>query len=175
MTLDDCSRRQNLANIKLDVNNQVYYGHKLILAARSPVFAAMFKEKTLNGAVDCVVIDNIDNEIFDEMFRYIYTGNIPHFRKTVFSLLPAASKYKVTRLKTMCEIYLYNNLTIENVTNVLILADAHFSRKLKAKAIEFINENPKKVFATEGYKSMGKSHPHLLDECYQTLANMLDL
>ena len=131
----------------------------------------MFENKMFEEAKDSVIISDIDDKTFNEMLQYIYRRKIPNFRETVFSLLPAAAKYKLAKLKTMCEIFLHNNLTLENVTNVLVLAECHFSTKLKAKAIEFINANPKKVFATEGYKSMGKSHPHLLDKCYQAFVS----
>ena len=164
------------SDVELNVNKEVFHAHKLILAVRSPILAAMFEKEPLEESKGSFIINDIDVVTFNEMMYYIYTDKIPDFKTTVFSLLPAANKYQLVKLKTMCEIYLYNNLTMENVTNVLILADANSSTKLKAKAIEFINANPKEVIATDGYKSLTKSHPHLLDECYQAFVrNMPDV
>ena len=39
----------------------------------------------------------------------------------------------------MCEEALCNNLSVENVSEVLILANRHSAEQLKAQAIEFIN------------------------------------
>ena len=39
----------------------------------------------------------------------------------------------------MCEEALCNNLSVENVSEVLILADRHSAKQLEAQAIKFIN------------------------------------
>lgn len=39
----------------------------------------------------------------------------------------------------MCEEALCSNLSVENVADILILADLHSAEQLKAQAIEFIN------------------------------------
>ena len=39
----------------------------------------------------------------------------------------------------MCEEALCNNLSVENVSEVLILVDQHSAEQLKAQAIKFIN------------------------------------
>jgi len=39
----------------------------------------------------------------------------------------------------MCEEALCSNLSVENVADILILADLHSAEQLKAQAIDFIN------------------------------------
>ena len=48
-------------------------------------------------------------------------------------------QYALERLKVMCEEALCSSLTIENVSDVLILADLHSAEQLKTHAIDFIN------------------------------------
>ena len=43
------------------------------------------------------------------------------------------------RLKKMCEAALCNNLSVENSTDILVLADLHNAEQLKSMAIDFIN------------------------------------
>jgi len=43
------------------------------------------------------------------------------------------------RLKVMCEDALCSSLTVENVSEVLVLADLHSAEQLKAHAIDYIN------------------------------------
>jgi len=43
------------------------------------------------------------------------------------------------RLKVLCEEALCNSLSVENVADILILADLHSAEQLKAQAIDFIN------------------------------------
>ena len=164
---------QKLSDVIIEVHERVFHGHKNILAARSPVFAAMFENEMLEKAESFVSIPDIDDEVFEDMLQYIYTGKIPNLKKTVFGLLPAADKYQIEKLKIMCEIYLYNNITTENVSDIMILADVYRSLKLKAKALNFINSNATKVIPTYGYESLCESHPHLINECYRALVTKM--
>ena len=75
------------------------------------------------------------------------------------------------RLKVMCEEALCNNLSVENVSEVLILADRHSAEQLKAQAIEFINNrHATDVMETPGWKQMVSSNPHLVAEAFKALA-----
>ena len=48
-------------------------------------------------------------------------------------------QYALERLKVMCEESLCSSLSIENVSDILILADLHSAEQLKTHSIEFIN------------------------------------
>ena len=48
-------------------------------------------------------------------------------------------QYALDRLKVMCEEALCSSLLVENVSDVLVLADLHSAEQLKTHAIDFIN------------------------------------
>ena len=48
-------------------------------------------------------------------------------------------QYALERLKVMCEEALCSNLVIDNVAEILVLADLHSADQLKAVAIDYIN------------------------------------
>ena len=48
-------------------------------------------------------------------------------------------QYALERLKVMCEEALCMNLSVENVSDVLALADLHCAEQLRTHAIDFIN------------------------------------
>lgn len=48
-------------------------------------------------------------------------------------------QYDLDRLKVMCEEALCSNLTVDNVCDVLILADMHSATQLKTQALDYIN------------------------------------
>ncbi len=52
----------------------------------------------------------------------------------------------------MCEEALCSSLTIENVSDVLILADLHSAEQLKTHAIDFINSHATDVMDTQSWK-----------------------
>ena len=87
----------------------------------------------------------------------------------------AADKYGIDRLKIICEMFIGKNLTKNNVTDILILADAHSCTQLKTLALEFINTYIKDVKDTSRYKSMRNSHPQLIEDCYNALAEKLEV
>ncbi|KFQ72507.1 Speckle-type POZ protein-like [Phaethon lepturus] len=121
------------------VGGQEFKAHKSVLAARSPVFNAMFEHEMEESKKNRVEINDVDPEVFKEMMRFIYTGKAPNLEKMADNLLAAADKYALERLKVMCEEALCSNLSVENVADVLILADLHSAEQLKAQAIDFIN------------------------------------
>jgi len=48
-------------------------------------------------------------------------------------------QYALERLKVMCEEALCLNLSVDNVSDVLALADLHCAEQLRTHAIDFIN------------------------------------
>merc|ERR1711976_346777 len=126
------------------------------------------KERQLN----LVEITDVDPDVMAEMLRFIYTGKANSLEAMAADLLAAADKYALERLKVMCEEALCNGLTVENVCDVLILADLHSAEQLKAQAIEFINtRHVTDVMETAGWKQMVVSHPHLIAEAFKALAS----
>jgi speckle-type POZ protein len=161
---------QRFSDITLNVNGVEFQAHKAVLAARSPVFAAMFEHEMEERKHNRVEITDVETEVLREMLRFIYTGRSLNLDKMSDDLLAAADKYALDRLKVMCEESLCSGLSVENAADVLILADLHSADQLKAQAIDFINIHATEVMETVGWKSMVHSHPHLIAEAFRALA-----
>ena len=82
-----------------------------------------------------VEVKDVEPDVMAEMLRFIYTGRTTSLETMADSLLAAADKYALERLKVMCEEALCNGLTVENVSEVLILADLHSAEQLKAQVL----------------------------------------
>ena len=101
-----------------------------------------------------VEVKDVEPEVMAELLRFIYTGKTAaNLDNMAADLLAAADKYALERLKVrlnhqilisivvtdyfpaqvMCEEALCNGLTVENVCDVLILADLHSAEQLKAQ------------------------------------------
>ena len=159
------------ADVNLTCAGREFKCHKAILTARSPVLAAMFEHDMKERQHNRVEIDDMDPEVMADMLRFIYTGRAPNLDSMAADLLAAADKYALDRLKVMCEEALCNSLCIENVSEVLILADRHSAEQLKAQAIEYINNrHATDVMETPGWKQMVTSNPHLVAEAFKALA-----
>ncbi|CAG0892273.1 unnamed protein product [Cyprideis torosa] len=178
---------QRFCDITLLIGGKEFPAHKAILAGkfpvpiqldrilssaptRSPVFEAMFEHDMEERKYGRVEITDVDQEVLQEMLRYIYTGKASNLEKMADDLLAAADKYALERLKVMCEESLSGSLSVENVSDILILADLHSAEQLKTQAIDFINAHPTDVMETQGWKQMIANHPHLIGEAFRALA-----
>ncbi|XP_046917093.1 BTB/POZ and MATH domain-containing protein rdx isoform X1 [Dermatophagoides farinae] len=175
---DDLSQlfeSQKFSDVILCVNKKEFFAHKAILAARSPVFAAMFQHDLAEKKQNRVDITDMEPEVLREMLRFIYTGKAPALDKLDADLLAAADKYDLERLKVMCEESLCSNLSVETAADVLVLADMHSASQLKANAIEFINtfannnSHATDIMETTGWKNMIQRQPHLIAETFKAL------
>lgn len=162
--------RGTFSDVTLSVGGRVFQAHKAVLAARSPVFSAMFEHSMEESLKNHVEINDLDGEVLGEMLNYIYTGKAPNLKKTADQLLSAADKYDLGRLKTMCEESLCNSLSVENAADTLILADLHSAEQLKAICIEFINSHAAEVMDTSGWSLLISSHPNLVADAFKALA-----
>ena len=110
------------ADVTLACNGREFQCHKAILTSRSQVLAAMFEHDMKERMNNRVEVKDMDPEVMAEMLRFLYTGKAANLENMAADLLAAADKYALDRLKVMCEEALCNNLTVENVSEVLILA-----------------------------------------------------
>uniref|UniRef100_A0A4W3HUK8 Speckle type BTB/POZ protein like a n=1 Tax=Callorhinchus milii TaxID=7868 RepID=A0A4W3HUK8_CALMI len=199
LKVPECRLADDLGNLlessrftdcSLYVGGQEFKAHKSILAVIyiQSNFIFIFFLSSPTPQQNRVEINDVDPEVFKEMMRFIYTGKAPNLDKMADNLLAAADKYALDRLKVMCEEALCSNLSVENVAEILILADLHSAEQLKAQAIDFINRcsvlrqlgckdgknwsnnHATDVMETEGWKSMIHSHPHLVAEAFRALA-----
>ncbi|XP_065200076.1 speckle-type POZ protein B-like [Planococcus citri] len=161
---------QKLTDVVLSVGGKEFRAHKAILAARSPVFAAMFEHNMKEKRLNKVVITDVTDEVLREMLRFIYTGKVQNLATMADSLLAAADKYDLERLKVMCEEALCGSMTTDNAANILILADLHNAEQLKAQTIEYINSHASEVIDTASWKVLIQSHPYLIAEVFRAMA-----
>ena len=163
---------KQFSDVILSVAGYEFKVHKAILSVRSPVFAAMFKHDMKERNTGIVKIDDVSQDVMEEVLRFVYTGKVLNIDKMADDLLTAADKYQLDRLKAMCEKSLRKNLSIENVSEVLILADFHNADQLKLQTIEFINTHGIDVIETEGFKTMMDTNPGLIAE--EFVASLMD-
>ncbi|XP_065209113.1 speckle-type POZ protein-like A [Planococcus citri] len=132
---------QYLSDVTISVKGKDYKAHKVILAARSSVFKSMFRTDMQESKGNHITITDINEDVFDEMYNFIYTGKTKNLEVLAFELLPAADKYDLEELKNACGRILLRKLSAQNVGKILILADMHNVEELKKNALRFIKAN----------------------------------
>nr|XP_042895589.1 speckle-type POZ protein-like [Parasteatoda tepidariorum] len=133
-------RNKHLSDVKLRVDGETLEAHKNILVARSPVFAVMFDHQDMaearRGIVDIV---DIDAHIMKSFLEFLYTDGVDEMDYEIAAkLLMAAEKYQILLLKEKCAMFLKNEMSEENVCEILSLADAVNHEFLKSASFEYI-------------------------------------
>ena len=155
---------QFLTDVDLEVSGKTFKGHKLILAAVSPVFEKMFQGNSHEHQNNRVIIEDVDADVFEELMTYIYSGQLPHLKEMSPDLLAVADKYSILPLLQICMIDLLENMSVDDAAATYVLADRHSLHKVKPTIINFMKKHFYEVAASAGWVSLGNHHPQLIKE-----------
>lgn len=155
-----------LTDFTIKVQDKSIQVHKAILAARSPVFAAMLQHVDTNEVKTGILeIKDVEYNVVREMLTFIYCGkSSSELNEIASDLLIAADKYRLEELKSHCEHNLIQAINLENACDLLIIADMYGASNLRKKVIHFINQQPKKIVATSGWQTIISKYAHLATE-----------
>ncbi|KAJ8649691.1 hypothetical protein MRB53_002714 [Persea americana] len=172
------------SDIIFDVGGERLHAHKLVLAARSPVFRAKFFDAMEEDEHQIIVTD-LEPRVFKAMLHFIYRDTLIEDEDLVASsssfasstsdtlagkLLVAADKYGLERLKLMCESYLCKEISVDSVASTLALANNYHAMELKAVCLKFAAENLAAVMRSSGFEYLKENCPSLQSELLKTVA-----
>ncbi|GBM50661.1 Speckle-type POZ protein-like B [Araneus ventricosus] len=112
--------------------------HKIILSARSPVFAAMFANPMKESRENEVDITDIDESVLRALLMFMYTGKTSDLTvSSAADLFFGADKYQLPGLKTACSYFLKDSVSPQSVWRILAIGDLH-DEALKSFAVDYI-------------------------------------
>ena len=115
---------------KTDGNFDILPAHKYVLATASPVFFAMLYGELAENS-EMIEVKDCDPESFVEFLRFVYCDDANLNSITVLGVLYLAKKYIIPVLVKECILYLMENITIDNVLEVLHCARCFSEDKLE--------------------------------------------
>lgn len=136
LKIPDCSMADDFSallespkfsDVTLCVEGKELSLHRNILAARSPVFRAMFEHNMRENFQGVVHVPDFPVDVVKDFVQFIYTGVAPNLEKHAVELFAIADKYELTRLRVQCEAHLLSTMSVSNVCEILIVADLHLS------------------------------------------------
>ncbi|XP_002444989.1 BTB/POZ and MATH domain-containing protein 1 [Sorghum bicolor] len=134
------------ADVTLAVQGEIFRAHRVVLAARSPVFMAELFGDMKEKAMDRIAVDDMQPVVFRALLHFIYTdvlllpGDLDgddDYREMVRHLLEAADRYGMERLKLICESILCRSVDGATVETTLALADRHYCEALTDVCLQF--------------------------------------
>jgi kelch-like protein 19 len=95
--MDMMRGHQMLTDITLEVGHEVFYAHRVVLAAASPYFKAMFTGGLKECEMTRIPLQGVSATAMARLIHFMYTGRIRVTENTVCQLLPAATMLQVRR------------------------------------------------------------------------------
>ena len=117
--------------------------HKNIITGASAVFDAMLGNKMNKEVIEGKVHVEISAEVGRAFVEYIYTAMLEKdiLEREAIAFLEVGDKYQVPGLKELAEEEMINQLTRENMVNLLALSDLYRATELREAAIQFTKLN----------------------------------
>lgn len=160
-------RTGNFHDIAFEVEGAQFPAHKAIIAVRSPVLAAMFAHNTVESAGGAIPIMDMQAGIFAEILKYIYSAACSFEHPEL--LLAAADRFCLVDLCEQCAERLLSSLTVDNVSDRLILGHDHTVKQLKRGCLAYIRDNAEAVLNSDGYRRLREARPQLPAEILETI------
>lgn len=125
----------------LCVQHEEIYCHRIILAASSPYFRAMFSHNLREGRDFRVSFQEVSPWTMKRIIDYVYTGNLEITTENAQELLSAGSLFEFPAIVAACCDFLKQQLHISNCLGIEEFAMIHSCKKLQDEAHKFVLEN----------------------------------
>ena len=146
---------EELCDIILRVGSETFRAHKVVLAAASPYFRAMFCTSKMKECQSCEVpIQGIKPCDLATLIDFAYTSEIHVSEMNVCHLLPAAAMLQMTHVIEACCTFLEHQLDPSNCIGIADFAQAHGCHDLYQKAKVYIYENFSRVSQQEEFMQL---------------------
>ncbi|CAH8473128.1 unnamed protein product [Schistosoma rodhaini] len=144
-----------LCDVVIKAESREFLAHRVVLAASSDYFDAMFSSGMAESAQLEVELKSITPEIMDTLLDYVYTGQVRVSMANVQDLLPAASLVQMEGVKVACSNFLLTEVDSTNVLGIRRFAELHncvelekFTRNFAACNFESVVESEEFVCLT---------------------------
>nr|KAF7435323.1 hypothetical protein H0235_003514 [Vespula pensylvanica] len=140
-----------LTDVILEVGTELFHAHKVILAAASPYFKAMFTGGLKESEMTRVKLQGVCPTAMARLMCFMYTGQISVTEITVCSLLSAATMFQVSNVIDACSVFLERQLDPTNAIGIANFAEQHGCQNLYHKANQFIVQHFNQICQEEEF------------------------
>ena len=143
--------RKGLCDITLCAEEQYISAHKVILAAGSPYFNAMFTNNHRESVASSIDLNGIDAYTLELLVDFIYSSSLEIKEDNVQNLLAGASLLQLPSVVEACCRFLKSRVCADNCLGIAAFADLHGCTELHKYAWMFAIENFNEVVGTEEF------------------------
>ena len=152
LCLRDMQQQGQLCDVLLQADtNQLIPAHRVILAAASPYFRAMFVGKLLESTQRTVHIKDVDHDILQAVVAYAYSAEFFLSSDRVLLLMIAADLFQLISLREECSVYLHRQLRPDNCLSLRAFAGLHNCSILFDMCTNYASDHFEEVIGCDEY------------------------
>lgn len=128
--LNALRKQGQLCDVLLVADDVQLSAHRVVLAACSHYFSAMFTSKLSESRTERILLQQIDGKTLSALVDFIYTSEIRITEDNVQMLLPAANILQLSEVRDACCDFLQLQLHPSNCLGIRAFADLHACAEL---------------------------------------------
>jgi len=140
-SMEHLRRNEELCDVELVVDQQCFRAHRVVLAASSMYFRAMFCRQMAESGQRRVVIQGVDADALDSLIKFSYTCTLEINEDNAQSLLAASNFLQMLRAREACCKFLQERLDCSNCLDVADFAEFQSCHELLEVALTYARRN----------------------------------
>ncbi|XP_073438286.1 kelch-like protein 40 [Dendrobates tinctorius] len=122
----------------LKIKGKEFPCHRLVLAACSPYFRAMFLSDLEESKKKEIDLEDVDPDVMGKILHYIYTSEIEITEKNVQDIFSVANMFQIPSIFTVCVSFLQKKLCLSNCLAIFRLGLMLDCPRLAVSARDFL-------------------------------------
>ncbi|XP_053294670.1 kelch-like protein 40a [Pleuronectes platessa] len=155
--LCDLLENDKFVDCVLKIQEKEFPCHRLVLAASSPFFKAMFLSDLEESKKREIVLKDVEPVVMGMILRYLYTSDISLTEQNVQDIFMVANMYQIPSIFSVCVSYLQEKLVLGNCLAIFRLGLLLDCPRLTVRAQEFICERYQVVVRDQDFLQLGPS------------------
>ncbi|XP_039629856.1 kelch-like protein 3 isoform X2 [Polypterus senegalus] len=152
--MNELRSKKMLCDVTIVAEDVEISAHRIVLAACSPYFCAMFTGDMTERKAKTIEIKDVDGHTLNKLIDYIYTAEIEVTEDNVQVLLPAASLLQLMDVRQVCCDFLQSQLHPTNCLGIRAFADVHACTELLNQANAYAEQHFPEVMLGDEFLSL---------------------
>jgi len=149
--MEHLRKNEELCDVELVVEQNCFRAHRVVLAASSMYFRAMFCRQMAESGQRRVVMQGVDPDALDSLIKFAYTCSLEINEDNAQSLLAASNFLQMLRAQEACCKFLQERLDCSNCLDIADFAEFQSCNELLDAALKFARRNFTEVSKNERF------------------------
>ena len=154
--LDQLRNEVLLCDVHLVAEGAKFPAHRVVLAAASPYFQAMFTGGFKENQMNEITLNDTSSEGLKCVLDAIYTGALSLSVENVCDIVPLANQLQLNEIAEHCETFLTENVSTHNCLSFLSVAEKYDLEKAVDQCNKIVLENFDNISQSMEFTNLSK-------------------